>query len=149
LPFLTNALTAHQEYQLCGVAVGLVADVCRALGPQCAQYCQGFMEMLLAALQSQVLHRSVKPAILSCFGDIALAAGGDFQPFVDTSMSVLQQAGTMQADPVGFLPSRSNMPSFPAQSDLDMVEYIIQLRESILEAITGIVSGIKTSNKGS
>jgi importin subunit beta-1 len=58
------------------------------------------MEVLLAALQSQVLHRSVKPAILSCFGDIALAAAAGFEPFVDTTMSVLQQAGTMQADPV-------------------------------------------------
>jgi len=58
------------------------------------------MEVLLNNLQSSVLHRNVKPPILSCFGDIALAIGGSFEPFLVTAISVLQQAGAMRADAV-------------------------------------------------
>lgn len=101
LPFLVEALNSHAEYQLCSIAVGLIGDICRALGPQSLPYCQGFMEVLLRDLQSTVLHRSVKPPILSCFGDVALAVGGaGFEPFLETTMGVLQQAGAMRADPV-------------------------------------------------
>ncbi|KAK4052277.1 karyopherin Kap95 [Microbotryomycetes sp. JL221] len=131
LPFLINALNSHEEYQLCSIAVGLIGDICRALGETCQPYCQGFMEVLLADLQSSVLHRSVKPPILSCFGDIALAIGPAFEPFLDTTMGVLAQAGQMRADPNNF----------------DLVDYINGLRESILEAYTGIVGGLKTGGK--
>lgn len=89
------------------------------------------MELLLQDLQSTVLHRSVKPPILSCFGDIALAIGGNFTPFLDTTIGVLQQAGAMRADP----------------SNYDLVDYINQLREGILEAYAGILAGMKAGNK--
>lgn len=106
LPFLSNALGVREEYQLCSIAVGLIGDVCRALGEASAAYAQPFMEGLLSALQSPVLHRSVKPPILSCFGDLALAIGPAFEPFLDTTMKVLQQAGLMRADPVRTIPLR-------------------------------------------
>lgn len=106
LPFLINALNSHEEYQLCSIAVGLIGDICRALGDASAPYCQGFMEVLLADLQSTVLHRSVKPPILGCFGDVAMAVGPGFEPFLETTMGVLQQAGAMRADPVSILPRR-------------------------------------------
>ncbi|GAA5883022.1 hypothetical protein JCM1840_004096 [Sporobolomyces johnsonii] len=131
LPPLVNALGSHDEYQLCSIAVGLVGDICRALGDASLPYCQGFMEVLLAALQSPVLHRSVKPPILSCFGDVALAVGSGFEPFLETTMGVLQQAGAMRADPTNY----------------DLVDYINGLREGILEAYTGIVGGVKTGGK--
>lgn len=100
LPSLHQALTSYEEYALCGVAVGLIGDISRALGDASAPYCASFMQSLLAALQSTTLHRSVKPPILSCFGDIAMAIGAGFEPYMQTTMSVLQQAGSMRADPV-------------------------------------------------
>lgn len=115
LPFLISALGAHEEYALCSIAVGLIGDICRALGEASLPYCQGFMEVLLADLQSNVLHRNVKPVILSCFGDVALAVGPGFEPFLETTMGVLQQAGAMRADPVR--PSSCVYPPSPPQSD--------------------------------
>ncbi|SDA02376.1 BZ3501_MvSof-1269-A2-R1_Chr12-3g03566 [Microbotryum saponariae] len=131
LPFLVNALNCHEEYQLCSIAVGLIGDLCRALGEASLPYCQVFMELLLTNLQSTVLHRSVKPPIISCFGDIALAVGPGFEPFLETTMSVLQQAGTVQVD----------------TSNYDLIDYVMTLREALLEAYTGIVSGLKSGSK--
>jgi importin subunit beta-1 len=99
-PFLFSALSNHEEYQLCSIAVGLIGDICRSLGSQSASYCNNFMTTLLQNLQSPVLHRNVKPAILSCFGDIALAIEGQFANYLDVAMSVLAQACNIRAAPV-------------------------------------------------
>ncbi|KAG1235169.1 hypothetical protein G6F68_018933 [Rhizopus microsporus] len=98
IPLLCNALQNPAEYQLCFIAVGIIGDICRALGKDVAPYCNNLMQLLVSNLQSPVLHRTVKPAILSCFGDVALAIGELFSSYLDVVMMVLQQAGSMRAD---------------------------------------------------
>jgi importin subunit beta-1 len=100
MPHLYPALKAHEDTQLCTVAVGIIGDIARALGPHAAQYANQFMTVLLENLQSEVLNRNVKITILSGFGDIAIAIGPSFEPFLDTTMSVLRQAGALQPNPV-------------------------------------------------
>ncbi|KAK0463208.1 armadillo-type protein [Desarmillaria tabescens] len=131
LPYLYPALKAHEDTQLCTVAVGIIGDISRALGDQSAQYANPFMTVLLENLQSDVLNRNVKITILSCFGDIALAIGGGFEPYLDTTMNVLKQAGAVEINPL----------------DYDLLDYVGQLREGILEAYTGIVTGLKNTPK--
>jgi len=133
LPFLSNALQAHEEYTLCSIGIGLIGDICRALGEASIPYSQGFIEALLTNLQSPVLHRSVKPPILSCFGDVAIAIGADhFGRFLETTMNVMAQAGSMRAD----------------ANSYDSIEYVNTLREGILEAYTGVVGAYKQTDKG-
>ncbi|KAL0952370.1 hypothetical protein HGRIS_006648 [Hohenbuehelia grisea] len=131
LPFLYPALKSHEDTQLCTVAVGIIGDISRALGEGSAPYADPFMTVLLENLQSDVLNRNVKISILSCFGDIALAVGPAFEPYLQTTMTVLQQAGAVQ----------------PAPLDYDLMDYVNQLREGILEAYTGIVTGLKNTVK--
>ncbi|KAF9468235.1 armadillo-type protein [Collybia nuda] len=131
LPFLYPALKAHEDTQLCTVAVGIIGDISRALGEQSAQYANPFMTVLLENLQSEVLNRNVKISILSCFGDIALAIGPAFEPYLETTMNVLAQAGSVEPNPL----------------DYDLVDYVGQLREGILEAYTGVVTGLKKTEK--
>jgi importin subunit beta-1 len=100
LQFLFPALKAHEDTQLCTVAVGIIGDISRALGAQSAQYANDFMTILVENLQSEVLNRNVKISILSCFGDIGLAIGPAFEPYLNTTMSVLSQAGQVEPNPV-------------------------------------------------
>ena len=58
------------------------------------------MTALFENLSSEVLNRNVKITILSCFGDIALAIGPAFEPYLSTTMTVLSQAGMMMPNPV-------------------------------------------------
>lgn len=108
------------------------------------------MSVLLENLQSEILNRNVKISILSCFGDIALAVGPSFEPYLSTTMNVLRQAGSVQPNPVRYLSLYVHMrlvsPIY--QLDLDLVEYIALLREGILEAYTGIITGLKNTDKG-
>lgn len=130
-PFLVEALRKHEETQLCKTAVGLVGDICRALGPNAANYANDFMVVLFEDLQSQTLSREVKPTILSSFGDIALAIGDKFEPFLATTMAVLQQAAA------------SSVTTAPL--DFEIVEFFNSLREGIAEAYVGIVGGLRAA----
>ncbi|KAJ3081638.1 karyopherin beta [Quaeritorhiza haematococci] len=130
-PFLFQALSNVEEHSMCSIAVGLVGDISRALNDQVLVYCDNFMNYLMNALQSPVLHRNVKPVIVSCFGDIALAIGGQFEKYLKVVMLVLQQAANTRVQ----------------LNDYAMIDYQSQLRESIVEAYVGIVQGLKTGDQ--
>lgn len=132
VPILCAALQNTQEYQLCLIAVGIIGDICRALGQAATPYCNEFMQLLVSNLQSPTLHRSVKPCILSCFGDIALAIGDNFGPYLEVVIMVLQQAGTMRAD----------------SDNYEIVDYVNSLLEGDVEAYVGIVQGMSNTPNG-
>ncbi|XP_069768405.1 importin subunit beta-1-like isoform X2 [Narcine bancroftii] len=126
-PYLGIGLKNYAEYQVCLAAVGLVGDLCRALQSNMLPFCDEMMQLLLENLGNENVHRSVKPQILSVFGDIALAIAGEFKKYLDIVLDTLQQASQAQVD----------------KTDYDMVDYLNDLREGCLEAYTGIIQGLK------
>eukprot|EP01127_Copromyxa_protea_P013091 TRINITY_DN3485_c0_g1_i1.p1 TRINITY_DN3485_c0_g1~~TRINITY_DN3485_c0_g1_i1.p1 ORF type:complete len:861 (+),score=238.86 TRINITY_DN3485_c0_g1_i1:44-2626(+) len=134
-PHLLTALQHAEEHQVCCTAVGLVGDISRALGPKMMPYCDRIITLLLQNLQSRDLERSVKPPILSCFGDIAIAIGGGFDKYLEVVLGMLKQA----ADTV--------MKTEIASDDYDLIDYINQLREGICEAYAGIIQGLGQDKK--
>lgn len=130
-PPLIHGLKSVDEHQLVTVAVGVVGDLCRALGPQLLPSCDEIMRCLLELLQSQVLNRAVKPHVISLFADVAMAIEGEFERYTSIILGILKQAGEVNIN----------------SADEDLVEYINTLRNSILEAYTGILQGLKASNK--
>ena len=50
-PFLYNALGNQEEPGLCAMAIGLVSDITRSMGPPCQPYCDTFMNYLLNNLR--------------------------------------------------------------------------------------------------
>jgi len=129
MPFLLAGLRNFEDYTTCAVSVGLVGDICRAINKKMVPFCDEIVHILFADLQNPQLHRDVKPPILSCFGDIALAIGGDFVKYLPHVMTMLQQASLTKVD----------------TKDYDLVDYLNQLRDGILEAYTGIIVGLKES----
>ncbi|XP_065834901.1 importin subunit beta-like [Oscarella lobularis] len=130
-PFLLSGLQNKESYLVCSAAVGVVGDLSRALGREMEPMCAQLMQQLAEILVDPNVHRSVKPQILSVFGDIALAIGTNFGAFLDVVMSVLLQASQAQVD----------------KSDYEMLEYLNELRESCIEGYTGIVQGMTDSDK--
>jgi len=126
-PYLIMGLKNHAEYQVCTTAVGLVGDICRAVSSRIQPYCNEIMTILIENLSNMDVHRSVKPHILSVFGDISLSIGTQFQPYLEVVLNTLLHASQVQID----------------SNDFDSILYVNELRETILEAYTGIVQGLK------
>ncbi|XP_076225790.1 importin subunit beta Fs(2)Ket isoform X1 [Nomia melanderi] len=126
-PYLILGLKNHAEYQVCCATVGLTGDICRALKNKMLPYCDEIMTVLLENLGNNSVHRSVKPQIFSVFGDIALSIGPEFKKYLDVVLQTLAQASQATVD----------------RSDYDMVDYLNELREGVLEAYTGIVQGLR------
>ncbi|CAH9136938.1 unnamed protein product [Cuscuta epithymum] len=131
--YLEMGLQNFEEYQVCAVTVGVVGDICRALEDKIMPFCDGIMTLLLKDLSSNQLNRSVKPPIFSCFGDIALAIGVEFEKYLMYAMPMLQSAAELSAHTSG--------------ADDEMIEYTNLLRNGILEAYSGILQGFKNSPK--
>lgn len=133
-PYLLNALNNQEEPQLCAMAIGLVSDITRALENKVQPFCDQFMNSLLNNLRSTTLGNQFKPAILQCFGDIAQAIGGDFETYLSVVAQVLQQAAGISA--------QENSANF------EMLDYIVSLREGIMDAWGGIIMAVRSGQKG-
>eukprot|EP00026_Physarum_polycephalum_P002142 Phypoly_transcript_02146.p1 GENE.Phypoly_transcript_02146~~Phypoly_transcript_02146.p1 ORF type:complete len:854 (+),score=127.98 Phypoly_transcript_02146:100-2661(+) len=130
-PFLLLGLQTYDSYQVCSIAVGVVGDICSALQKLVTPYCFEIISILISLLQNSSLHKSVKPPILSCFGDIALAICGEFSKYLIPVMNILFQAASYQVD----------------KTNEEMVDYQNELREGIFEAFAGILQGLRTDDQ--
>ncbi|KAL4785878.1 armadillo-type protein [Aspergillus varians] len=125
-PFLYNALGNQEEPGLCSMAIGLVSDISRALNEKVLPYCDTFMNHLMNSLSSAT--NQLKPAILETFGDIAQAIGEQFDKYLTVVGQVLKQASLVTAS---------------TDVTIEMLDYIISLREGIMDAWGGILLAYK------
>ncbi|CAN6483668.1 unnamed protein product [Victoria cruziana] len=133
IPYLEIGLQNYDEHEVCAVTIGVTGDLCRALDYKILPFCDSIVTVLLQNLSCDQLHRSVKPLIFSCFGDIALAIGENFNRYLVYTMPMLRSAAEF------IMQSRFE--------DDDGVEFANQLRSGILEAYSGIFQGFKSSTK--
>ena len=132
VPFLYDGLNNQEEASLCSMSIGLTSDITRALGVKIQPFCDNLMNCLLNDLRSTTLGNQFKPAILQCFGDIAQAIGGHFETYLGVVAQVLQQAAGV---------------NISQETSYEMLDYIISLREGIMDAWAGIIAAIKAGGK--
>ncbi|VDN98526.1 unnamed protein product [Rodentolepis nana] len=132
LPILYRCLYTCAETQVCINAIGLLSDLCRVITRNIAPYCDTIVQILMEVLQSTTADKSIRPAILSAFGDISLALGPGFVKYLPVVLETLQQATRAEVD----------------LNDPDMVDYLNSLWGSCLEAYTGIIQGMKDNENG-
>ncbi|KAF4301258.1 HEAT domain-containing protein [Botryosphaeria dothidea] len=133
-PYLYNALGNQEEPAICSMAIGLVSDVTRSLNDKVQPFCDAFMNYLLNNLRSPTLGNQFKPAILQCFGDIAHAIGGHFETYLSVVAQVLIQASQV---------------NFNQDTSFEMLDYIVSLREGIMDAWDGAIMAMQAGAKQS
>jgi importin subunit beta-1 len=108
----------------------VIGNIFCVLGERILPYCDGIMDVLFRGLSKPTL----KPAILECFGEIALAIGKNFEKYLQAVVKRLKDS----ADPE----------YYDDVLEEDEVDYSNQLRQGIFKAYSGIIRGIKDPESG-
>merc|ERR1719234_1755218 len=85
LPPLCQAIGQEGRDILVSVALGLLGDLSRALGPQFAPYCTSIMPYLISCLSAS----GPNSDLLFCLSDIVLALGSAFTPHCSSLLALL------------------------------------------------------------
>ena len=122
-PLLVQGLKAFSVESLVSVAVGVVVDVCSAIGGRFQPYADAVVQVLMECLRDSSVVRDLKPTVVSVFGDIAMAIQAAYEPYLQATLMLLMQASQQKAE------------------NTDMIDFINTLRCSVLEAYSGIIVG--------
>jgi importin subunit beta-1 len=133
---LNVALRNIQDYRVCDAAVGVVGDIARAIGPKIIETSDMMVHLMLEAIVSPSLERMVRQTILSTFGELASALGTLFDKYLGPVLTMLQRASEIAMSE-----------RLDQVEDDDLINYINGLREGIFEAYTGIIQGLRDSDK--
>ncbi len=94
------------------------------------------VQSMLEAIVNPSLERMVRQTILSTFGELASALGGLFDKYLGPVLTMLQRASEIAMSE-----------RLDQVEDDDLIHYINGLREGIFEAYTGIIQGLRESDK--
>ncbi|XAO21794.1 hypothetical protein I312_100550 [Cryptococcus bacillisporus CA1280] len=131
-PYIITALGSHEDYSVAQAGVFITSDIARSINESLQPYAESLMSSLIELLRSPIVARQVKPHAISAIGEVALAIGSGFKPFLEATMAILSQAGSTSA-PAG---------------DEAMMDFVQTMRESIVDAFIGIMNGFKDSEAG-
>ena len=68
--------------QVCGICIATVGDLGRSLGKKILPFCDEILTILYQLVNDANVNRKLKPGIIQCFGDIALATEGSFERYL-------------------------------------------------------------------
>ena len=129
--FLFSALNSHEDWQVGLAAVYVISDISRAINEAISSFAERIMVGLIDILRSPVIHRQVKPNAITTIGELALAVGSGFTPYLQTTMDILSQAGATAA----------------SANDVSMIEFVWTMREAIVDAFIGIMNGLRPTDR--
>lgn len=134
-PIVLLGLSNVESFSVCSMSIGIVGDLSRALDSEITPYCDKLVrEAFAPLLERKEVDRRLKPLVMTSVGDLALACRGNFEPFVAGTIKLLSQASTTRLE------------DGPVDSE-DWIDYLNQLRSSVLDAYTGLVHGLCEAKK--
>ena len=128
-PFLHNGIKNFAETNVCRVAANCAGDVARAIEDDLAPVCEELVKILIENCENPEADRDINPPCIAAFADIALAIGPKFEPLAGSVMTLLASA--------------SQVPSATDDDDYEMVDYVAEHREALLDAYIGIFQGMR------
>jgi len=128
MPMLLTLIQNWKAASTYSVALNCVTDVIQALADKFFPYGDTTMGILLTNLQSPEFPATLKPAVLSLFGDLAMGLGDQFVRYLPIVFEVLSVA-------------TQSVLQVTAAQDYDVLESMNLLRQAVCDAYQGIIQG--------
>jgi importin subunit beta-1 len=125
-PHIFKSLSDTSDASSCTMAVALVGDYCRALADDISSFSDDLVQAFLNILSSDNVDKYVKPHVVACFGDIALALNDKFVRYSDHVLGILSDAAKTET----------------SEDDEDHNDFVFSLREDILSAYASILHAL-------
>lgn len=129
-PDILKPLQEKTDASACVMAVALIGDYCRILGDEILsnfEFADLVVGQYLEILGNDNVDKSVKPHVIACFGDIALAINDQFKRYSEHVLPILSTASAMQLS---------------EDDDEDLDDFVLSLRENILSAYSSILHAL-------
>lgn len=126
-----KGISKFEETNSCKTAIGTLVDISVNCGGDLPRFGDQLVSVLFECLKDSTADRSLKPVVISCLGDLAMALQGAYEPYLQVTAMLLMQAAQQQA---------------PAD-DEDMLLFVNELRLAVLEAYMGILIAFEDGNK--
>lgn len=131
--YIVWALKSSDD-ELARLACGVLSDVASAIGPNIANFLQDFVPPVISILKEAERDRNTKLQAIVALGDIAMHCGTCFAvTYLEEVLNILESAAKMSLAVVR------------KSDDQALYEYLITLRETLVECYTTIVHGITES----
>jgi importin subunit beta-1 len=128
VPFVLQKIKPKNNEQILSLAIGVIGDICRAIGAQFKPYLEQTLQVLIYILQNE--NENIKPIILACLGDIAFTTEDSSWKYFNFSIPLFKAAANFTKE-------------FFDVDDLDKFENRLQLKESILEGISSVIQNTR------
>jgi len=129
-PYLIYALKNIEDTTLCRVAASCVGEIARALEEEAACYLPEIIPILMEDLRNAETERGTKLVIIIALSDLAMATNKFFLPYLKDVLEILKSACELSLNP-------------PDDDDPELPSYLQNLKESLIEAYSGIFYCLK------
>lgn len=128
-PYLIYALKSRQSANICKAGTLALGDLSRALGKTMAPFLHELIPTMLENLSIQEVDTDVKLQSIETLGDLAGATKSEFVSFLPQVFQIIDSAAGMSLQ-------------VAPEDDEDLHDYLIGLRESILEFYVSLIQGL-------
>ncbi|KJE93966.1 hypothetical protein CAOG_04675 [Capsaspora owczarzaki ATCC 30864] len=125
------------DHEMVKLALSMFGDLCRSIATDVAPFANDWIAMIQQLLASEQVHFSVKPQLFCTLGDIAIALGPNFAPFLPSTFQILIEA---------FGITQTSLASVP-DAEYATVQPLQEMLEGIIESLVGIIQGFKGIKK--
>ena len=133
-PYLINGLNSHDSPSICKFSIFCLSDIIRALENENI-YINTYLPLILKILSDNSIDQTLKPNCFNIISDIFIYCPNEAFKFFGDIMKVI--GGAIEATQI----------NFNENSDVDICNYFIGLREHLIETITCIFSAVKDIKK--
>eukprot|EP00392_Amoebophrya_sp_AT5.2_P011617 g11696.t1 len=133
--YLVMALSNYEDVQTCNMATALIGNpLASNLKDRLWNYTESLIPPIIKNVHEEDCDRKIKLSCICALGDCAMALGGKFVPALPQVATVLQSASQIIVEDADY-------------ENLDWIEYVNKLRETVLEAYISIAYGLSEAGQ--